>query len=202
MGQGGMMMLNRLLHPKHLDKLWIGQDQYRLLIIFSGLIKNRVPDMGKKWLNKNRVQEILGLCFFQTTKNDQFSLYPFLTFFRTRVLETIQILSKCLVAACRKETEARTIENLQELRNRILEIESDWVAVEILLKTKEISMHQGIGPYRCKLLPKLSDVREGGQLAGCHPAAGKGHPGTGDNCPGQSEAGATQGKQRTGEEQP
>ena len=39
---------------------------------------------------------------------------------------------QCLVASCRKETEARTTENLQELRDRILEIESDWVAVEIL----------------------------------------------------------------------
>ena len=26
--------------------------------------------------------------FFQTTKNDKFSLYPFLTFFSTRLLET------------------------------------------------------------------------------------------------------------------
>ena len=60
-------------------------------------------------------------------------------------------------------TEARTTENLQELRDRILEIESDWVAVEILLKTKEISLHQGIGPYRCELLPESSYVREGGQ---------------------------------------
>ena len=72
-------------------------------------------------------------------------------------------MSQCLVAACRKETEARTTENLQELRDRILEIESDWVAVEILLKTKEISLHQGIGPYRRELLPESSDVREGGQ---------------------------------------
>ena len=61
-------------------------------------------------------------------------------------------------------------------------------------------MHQGIGPYRCELLPESSDVREGGQQDGCHPAAGKGHPGTGDNCPGQSEAGAIQGKQCSGEE--
>ena len=65
-------------------------------------------DMGEKWfekiywtqfffkLEKNRVKEILGLCFFPnhfspmsgTTKNDKFSLYPFLTFFSTRVLET------------------------------------------------------------------------------------------------------------------
>jgi hypothetical protein len=29
------------------------------------------------------------------------------------------------LAACRKETEARTTENLQELRDRILEIEND-----------------------------------------------------------------------------
>jgi hypothetical protein len=67
------------------------------------------------------------------------------------------------VSACRKETEARTTENIQELRNRILEIESDWVAVEILLKTKEISLHQGIGPYRRELLPESSYVREEGQ---------------------------------------
>ena len=52
-------------------------------------------------LEKNRVQEILGLyfffepflphvwdsVFFQTTKNYKFSLYPFLTFFSTRILE-------------------------------------------------------------------------------------------------------------------
>ena len=30
----------------------------------------------------------LGLRFFQTTKIDKFSLYPYLTFFSTRVLET------------------------------------------------------------------------------------------------------------------
>ena len=30
----------------------------------------------------------LGLCFFQTAKNYKFSLYPFLTFFSPRVLET------------------------------------------------------------------------------------------------------------------
>ena len=30
----------------------------------------------------------LGLCFFQTTKNEKFPLYPFLIFFNTRVLET------------------------------------------------------------------------------------------------------------------
>ena len=39
------------------------------------------------------------------------------------------------MAACRKETEARTNENLQELRDKILEIESEWMAVDILLKT-------------------------------------------------------------------
>ena len=104
------------------------------------------------------------------------------------------------MSVCRKETEARTAENRQGLRDSILEIESDWVAAEILLKSKEISMHQGISPYRCELLPESSNVRKGGQQAGCHPAAGKGHPGSGDNCPGQSEAGAIHGKQCSGEE--
>ena len=80
------------------------------------------------------------------------------------------------MAACREETEARTTEKLQELRDRILELESDWVAVEILQKTKEISMDHGIGLYSRELLPESSDVGEGGQQAGCHPAAGKGHP--------------------------
>ena len=50
-----------------------------------------------------------------------------------------------LVAACREEAEARTAENLQKLRNMILELESDWVALEILLKTKEIGTDHGIG---------------------------------------------------------
>ena len=104
------------------------------------------------------------------------------------------------MAACREETEARTTEKLQELRDRILELESDWVAVEILQKTKEISMDHGIGLYSRELLPESSDVGEGGQQAGCHLAAGKGHPGSGENCPGQSEAGAFQGKQCSGEE--
>ena len=54
---------------------------------------------------KNRIQEILTLCYFlnhfcpmsgtvfiQTTKNDKFSLYLFLTFSSTRVLETHLVL--------------------------------------------------------------------------------------------------------------
>ena len=62
----------------------------RELIIFSGLNKNRVPDMGENSLKiEKKVQEILGLCFFlNTSKNYKFSLYPFLTFISTRVLET------------------------------------------------------------------------------------------------------------------
>ena len=46
-------------------------------------------------LEENRVKEVLGpflpmsgTLFFQTTKNYKFSLYPFLGFFTTRVLET------------------------------------------------------------------------------------------------------------------
>ena len=81
-----------------------------------------------------------------------------------------------LVAACREEAEARTAENLQKLRDMILELESDWVAVEILLKTMKIGTDFGIGLCSRKLLPESSDVREGGQQAGRHPAAGKGHP--------------------------
>ena len=81
-----------------------------------------------------------------------------------------------LVAACREEANARTAENLQKLRDMILELESDRVAVEILLKTMEIGTDHGIGLCSRKLLPKSSDVGEGGQQAGRHPAAGKGHP--------------------------
>ena len=87
---------------------------------------------------KDHFSPMSGTVFIQTTKNEKFSLYPFLTFFSTRLLETIQILFKCLVAACRKETEARTTENLQELRDKILESESEWMAAEILLKTKAL----------------------------------------------------------------
>ena len=50
-----------------------------------------------------------------------------------------------LVAACREEAEAGTAENLQKLRDMILELESDWVALEILLKTMKIGMDFGIG---------------------------------------------------------
>ena len=53
--------------------------------------------MGEKWL-KNFLEFFSWAffepflphawdCFFQTTKNYKFSLYPFLTFFSTRVLE-------------------------------------------------------------------------------------------------------------------
>ena len=86
--------------------------------IFSGLNKNRVPDMGEKWFEKKQSSRTSGtlfffkawrkqsprnswtispLCIFQTTKNGKFSLYPFLTFFSTRVLETH---SGGLKAAC------------------------------------------------------------------------------------------------------
>ena len=142
----------RLLHPQHLDGIWIGQDQYRLhlapinefpepwcwkiservrkatyilsglkktesqtwgrncsknfleLIIPSGLKKNRVPDMGEKWLQEylfSTLEEILGLClflfhfsamsgtlFFSNHQNERFPLNLFLIFFSTRVLET------------------------------------------------------------------------------------------------------------------
>ena len=70
-------------------------------MIFSGLKKTESQTWGRIGSEKNRVQEILGLffyrsisppclglCFFQTTKNYKFSLYPFLTFFSTRVLES------------------------------------------------------------------------------------------------------------------
>jgi hypothetical protein len=48
----------------------------------------------------------------------------------------VSLLSKCLVAACRKETEARTTENLQELRDRILE---KSVRTDILTNHKSFS---------------------------------------------------------------
>ena len=58
--------------------------------------------MGEKWLKKKQSPRISWTLFFfepflphdwdsvffQTTKNYKFSLYPFLTFFSTRVLET------------------------------------------------------------------------------------------------------------------
>ena len=51
--------------------------------------------MGEKW-SKNFFHSFflihfppcLALFFFQTTKNKKFSIYPYLTFFSTRVLET------------------------------------------------------------------------------------------------------------------
>ena len=73
----------------------------RGLASFSVLKKNRVPGMGGKWWEKNRVQELLdsvffhtisppclGLCFFQNTKTCKSSLTHFLKFFRIRVLDT------------------------------------------------------------------------------------------------------------------
>ena len=50
------------------------------------------------------------------------------------------------------------------------------MAMEILLKTMEVGTDHGIGLRSPKLLPESSDVGEGGQQAGRHPAAGKGHP--------------------------
>ena len=45
--------------------------------------------MGEKWFGeKKESKNFLDSVFFQTTKNDKFSPYPFLTFFSTRVLET------------------------------------------------------------------------------------------------------------------
>ena len=100
-----------------------------------------------------------------------------------------------LVAACREEANARTAENLQKLRDMILELESDRVAVEILLKTMEIGTDHGIGLCSRKLLPESSDVGEGGQQAGCS----RQRTSCAENCPGLSEAGAIQGKQCSGE---
>ena len=59
-----------------------------------------------------------------------------------------------LVAACREEAEARTAENLQKLRDMILELQSDWVVAEILLKTMKIGTEFGIGLCSRKLLPE------------------------------------------------
>ena len=65
--------------------------------------------MGEKWFEKSQRNSwtlfffltisplCLGLGFCQTTKNYKISLYPFLTFFSTRVLETH---SGDLKAAC------------------------------------------------------------------------------------------------------
>ena len=78
-----MMMLNRLLHPKHLDKMWIGQDQYRLLIIFSGLNKNRVPDMGEKWFGKIHSARISVILFLPALKKTESKKFIDSVFFRT-----------------------------------------------------------------------------------------------------------------------
>ena len=71
MDEGRKMVLTRLLHLQYLDGIWIEQDKYMLPLapiisfqnpgaekcqegvwrefaIFSGLKKNRVPDMGEK----------------------------------------------------------------------------------------------------------------------------------------------------------
>jgi hypothetical protein len=101
------------------------------------------------------------------------------------------------VAACREEAEARTAENLHNLRDMILELESDWVAVEILLKTIKIGTDFGIGLCSCKLLPESSDVGEG-RSASWPPSCSRQRTSCAENCPGLSEAGAIQGKQCSG----
>ena len=50
------------------------------------------------------------------------------------------------MAVCRKGTEASTTENLQELRDKTLEIEIEWVAVEILLKERKLACSKALIP--------------------------------------------------------
>ena len=95
-------MYTRLLHPKHLDGIWIGQDQYRLPLAplnefpdpwcgkmsgrgikrsynFKWSGKKRVPDMGEKWFEKVS-KNFLDSVFFQTISPHCLGLF---FFFRT-----------------------------------------------------------------------------------------------------------------------
>ena len=119
-----MWLWARLLHSQYLDGILTGLTPYRLPLHtlneypeprswnisgserenlpFSMIWKKtRVPGMGGKWWEKNRVQELwdsvffitvsppcLGLSFFQNTKSGKSSLSHFLKFFWYRVLYT------------------------------------------------------------------------------------------------------------------